>query len=120
LIAIYLREVRQRVEAETGQAADSVTLGRPVNFAGSGVEASNQRAENRLRRAAEIAGFHDVTFELEPVAAALHYELTAEKPQNVVVFDFGGGTLDITVMHIGGPGQRQVFATGGVELFCPL
>jgi len=116
LIAIYLREVRQRVEAETGQAVDGVALGRPVNFAGSAVEADNQRAENRLRRAAEIAGFHDVTFELEPVAAALHYELTAEKPQNVVVFDFGGGTLDITVMHIGGPGQRQVFATGGVDI----
>ena len=134
LIAIYLREVRRRVEAETGQAVDGVVLGRPVNFAGSGAEADNQRAENRLRRAAEMAGFRDVVFELEPVAAALHYELTAEKPQNVVVFDFGGGTLDVTVMRIGegepGPalssalsrvegeaeGLRQVFATGGVGI----
>jgi len=132
LIAIYLREVRQRVEAETGQAVDGVVLGRPVNFSGSGAEADNRRAESRLRRAAEMAGFRDVAFELEPVAAALHYELTAEKPQNVVVFDFGGGTLDVTVMHIGEPGPalsvpsavegseaeggRHVFATGGVDI----
>jgi len=87
-----------------------------------------------LRCAAEKAGFRDIAFELEPVAAALHYELTAGKPQNVVVFDFGGGTLDITVMRIGEPGpvlsplslgqrtrgeaegRRRVFATGGLGI----
>jgi len=116
LIAIYLREIRQRAEAETGQAVDDVVLGRPVNFAGSGAEADNQRAVNRLRRAATMAGFRDVAFELEPVAAALHYELTAKKPQNVVIFDFGGGTLDVTMMRIGEPGPGQVFATGGVGI----
>ena len=116
LLALYLREVRERVEAEAGEAVDGVVLGRPVNFVGSGGEADNQRAESRLRQAAEMAGFRDIAFELEPVAAALHYELTVREPQNTVVFDFGGGTLDITVMRIGGPGQRQVFATGGVGI----
>ena len=116
LIALYLREIRRRVEAETGQAVEGMVLGRPVNFGGSSGEADNQRAEGRLRRAAEKAGFRDVTFELEPVAAALHYELTTSKPQNVVVFDFGGGTLDVTVMRIGEPGRRQTFATGGVGI----
>jgi hypothetical chaperone protein len=114
LIAIYLREVRRRVEAETGQAVDGVVLGRPVDFVESGGEEENQRAEQRLRRATELAGVEDISFELEPVAAALHYELTAGEPQDVVVFDFGGGTLDITVMHVGEPGQRRVYATGGV------
>ncbi len=117
LISIYLREIRERVEAETGQETSGVVLGRPVNFAGGDTtEATNRRAEERLRRAAKMAGFRDVAFELEPVAAALHYELTAREPQNVVVFDFGGGTLDVTVMRIGGPGQRRVFATGGVGI----
>jgi hypothetical chaperone protein len=50
------------------------------------------------------------------VAAALHYELTAGEPQNVVVFDFGGGTLDVTVMRIGGPAERRIFASGGVGI----
>jgi hypothetical chaperone protein len=103
LLALYLGEIRRRVEKETGQAVEGVVLGRPVNFAGSGGEADNQRAEDRLRRAAERAGFRHVSFELEPVAAALHYELTVKEPQNVVVFDFGGGTLDITVMRVGDP-----------------
>jgi hypothetical chaperone protein len=114
LIALYLREIRQRVEAQTGETVDRVVLGRPVNFVDSGAEADNRRAERRLQRAAEQAGFREISFELEPVAAALFYELTIGAPQNVVVFDLGGGTLDITVMRIGEPGQRRVFATGGV------
>jgi hypothetical chaperone protein len=39
-----------------------------------------------------------------------------QDPQNIVVFDFGGGTLDITVMRIGDQSTHQVFATGGVGL----
>jgi hypothetical chaperone protein len=116
LIALYLQEIRQRAEAETGQAVQGVVLGRPVNFVGSSGGADNRRAESRLRRAAEKAGFAEIAFELEPVAAALHYELTSGKPQNIVVFDFGGGTLDVTVMRVGEPGKRRVFATGGVGI----
>lgn len=116
LIALYLREVRKRVEAETGQPVEGVVLGRPVNFVGGSGEADNRRAQARLRRAAEMAGFDEVAFELEPVAAALHYALTTGKPQNIVVFDFGGGTLDITVMRVGEPGKEQVFASGGVGI----
>jgi hypothetical chaperone protein len=116
LIALYLRCIRERVERETGKAVEKLTLGRPVNFAGSAGEEGNQRAVSRLRQAAERAGFAQVEFELEPVAAALHYGLTVQDPQNIVVFDFGGGTLDITVMHIGDRNTHQVFATGGVGL----
>jgi hypothetical chaperone protein len=116
LIAFYLREIRERIEAETGQAIGGVVLGRPVNFVDSGGEADNQRAEGRLRRAAQEAGFREINFELEPVAAALFYELKVSGPQNVVVFDLGGGTLDITVMRVGEPGKRRVFATGGVGI----
>ena len=116
LIAIYLRALRERVETETGEPVDGVVLGRPVTFVGSEEDASNQRAEDRLRRAAEMAGFRDVVFELEPVAAALHYELTVAEPQNVVVFDFGGGTLDITVMRVGDSAEQGIFSTGGVGI----
>jgi len=116
LIAIYLRQIRQRVEAEMGQKVSGVVLGRPVNFVGGADTAANQRAEERLREAAGRAGFRQVDFELEPVAAALHYELIAGQPQNVLVFDFGGGTLDVTVMHVGGSAERRIFATGGVGI----
>jgi hypothetical chaperone protein len=114
LLALYLCRVREQVEMEAGETVTAVVLGRPVNFVDSATPADDRRAEDRLRCAAERAGFRDVTFELEPVAAALYYELTVDRPQNIIVFDFGGGTLDITVMRIGEPGRRQVFATGGV------
>ena len=116
LIALYLGHIREQAEAHTGQAVDAVVLGRPVNFVGSQSQLDNQRAEARLHAAAQRAGFSEVTFELEPIAAALHYESTIQEPQNVIVFDFGGGTLDITVMRIGLPGEPQVFATGGVDI----
>ena len=63
-------------------------------------------AQGRLLRAAFSAGYEKVYLQFEPVAAALSYETTLTQPQNVLVFDFGGGTLDITVIRLGDPGQR--------------
>ncbi|MBN1934760.1 MAG: Hsp70 family protein [Anaerolineae bacterium] len=120
LIAIYLRTVRERVEKLAGEKVDHVVLGRPVNFVGEAEY--NQQAQKRLRQAAEMAGYTNIDFELEPIAAALSYELSVTKPQNIVVFDFGGGTLDITVMRVGhksgrgDEGSRKVYATGGVGI----
>jgi hypothetical chaperone protein len=117
LIAAYLREIRDRVQATTGEIVDAVVLGRPVSFVNSASEADNRRALARLRSAALKAGFDDVDFEFEPVAAALYYELSLTEPQNIVVFDLGGGTLDITVMHVGGDlSSRRVLSTGGVGI----
>ena len=115
LVSIYLRRIKERVEAEAGQPVQGVVLGRPVHFVGD--SAQNQLAEDRLRRAAHMAGFREIAFELEPVAAALHYERMIDHAQHIVVFDFGGGTLDITVMRVGGsPDDRKVFATGGIGI----
>ena len=129
LIALYLRILRERVEAQAGQPVEGVVLGRPVHFEGSSgrQETYDRRAEERLRRAATAAGYRDVSFELEPVAAALHYEQAVDEPQNVVVFDFGGGTLDITVMRVENPTAsvgrdptasvgRRLYATGGLAI----
>ncbi len=113
LISHYLQIIRERVEAETDRSVAGVVLGRPVHFVG---DAGDTRAEERLRAAAEAAGFPEIRFELEPVAAALHYELTLERPQNVVVFDLGGGTLDISVMRIGNSDQRELYASGGIGI----
>jgi hypothetical chaperone protein len=74
----------------------------------------DRKAEETLREAAFLAGFRQVDFELEPVAAALDYEKTLDHPQNTLVFDFGGGTLDITIMRLGDAGLRRVYASGGI------
>ena len=76
----------------------------------------DRHAEDTLRQAALGAGFQQVDFELEPVAAALFDEQRLTRPQKVLIFDFGGGTLDITIMRLGDPKKRQVFANGGIDI----
>lgn len=112
IITVYLRELKQRAEALLHEEISGVTLGRPVRF--STVDRQDQKAEATLRQAASEAGFREVAFEFEPVAAALFYERTLESPQNVLIFDFGGGTLDITIMRLGDPRRRKVYASGGI------
>jgi len=114
LIAVYLRTLRERAEALLHESISGVTLGRPVKF--SEDPQKDQKAEDTLRQAALQAGFEEVDFEAEPVAAALFYELSLEEPQNVLIFDFGGGTLDITIMRLGDQRHRKVFANNGIGI----
>jgi hypothetical chaperone protein len=114
LMQIYLGQLKQRAEEVLGETIQGVTLGRPVKFADTPEQ--DTRAEATLRQAALAAGFEEVEFELEPVAAALDYEQSISGPQNAVIFDFGGGTLDIAVMRLGERSGRKVFASGGVDI----
>ncbi len=114
LVQIYLGLLKTRAEALLDEPIQHVRLGRPVKF--SEVPELDRKAEETLRQAAYAAGFKRVDFEFEPVAAALDYEQSIERPENVVVFDFGGGTLDIAVMRLGDPGGRKVYASGGVDV----
>ncbi len=70
--------------------------------------------EETLLQAAYEAGFKQVDFEFEPVAAALYYELSIDRPQNALIFDFGGGTLDLTIMRLGDPRDRKVYSSAGI------
>ncbi len=114
LAQTYLQLLKKRAEEVLGETIDSVTLGRPVKFSES--PERDHKAQETLRQAAHEAGFKEVDFELEPIAAALYYEQSITEPQNVVIFDFGGGTLDIAVMRLGDEKSRQVFASGGVDI----
>ncbi len=114
LAETYLSLLKARAEEVLGEKIETVTLGRPVKFSDS--KELDNKAEETLREAAHEAGFEQVDFELEPVAAALAYEQSISEPQNAVIFDFGGGTLDIAVMRLGDPGRREVYASGGVDI----
>ena len=114
IIQLYLQNLKTRAEAILNEEISSVTLGRPVKFSES-PEKDRQSLEI-LHAAAYEAGFRQVDFELEPIAAAIYYEKTLAKPQNVLVFDFGGGTLDITIMRLGDPKSRKVFASNGIGI----
>ncbi len=114
IITVYLRELKHRAEALLGEPISGVTLGRPVKFSNKAEQ--DRKSEDTLRQAAYEAGFQEVNFEFEPVAAALYYELTLQRPENILIFDFGGGTLDITIMRLGDPRNRILYANGGIDI----
>jgi len=114
ILSAYLRVLKQHAESLLQEEISRVTLGRPVKFSEDGE--LDQKAQNTLLQAAIEAGFKQVDFELEPVAAALYYELSLSRPQNVLIFDFGGGTLDLTIIRLGDPHHRTIFASGGISV----
>lgn len=113
LIGLYLHIAKVRAEQLLGQELKQVVLGRPVRFAHE--PEKDSLAQARLLQAAIKAGYETVYFQYEPIAAAYSYETEISQPQNVLVFDFGGGTLDLTVMQLGQK-NRQVLATGGIPV----
>ncbi len=114
VVAAYLREVKQRVENYLGERITSVTVGRPVHYADNPQDDALIVA--RMRRAAQLAGYPALHFLEEPVAAAYAYKQQIVEPRTVFVFDFGGGTLDTTVMLLDPSGTPEVMATGGVSI----
>lgn len=113
LVTLYLTVAKKRAEAMLGRELKEVVLGRPVHFA-TDPEHDNL-AQERLLRGAFQAGYERVYLQYEPIAAAYDYASQNTKPQNILVFDFGGGTLDLTVMRFEG-NRREVLATGGVPI----
>ena len=73
IIARFLHELGSRAEAELGHRPERVVIGRPVHFVDDD-DKRDRKAEDSLRHAARSAGFRDVAFQLEPIAAAFDYE----------------------------------------------
>ena len=121
IIALFLRHLATRAQKELGQMPERVVLGRPVHFVDDDPE-RDALAESALREAARSAGFAQVQFQLEPIAAALDYERRLERESVVLVVDIGGGTSDFTVVRLGPDRIAQadrsvdVLATTGVHI----
>ncbi|MGP9641749.1 molecular chaperone, partial [Halomonas sp. AOP42-A1-14] len=99
--ARFLSHIRSTCEEQANEILTQVVIGRPVNFHGAQGEAGNCQAVGILKDAAHEAGFKDVSFLLEPVAAAIDFERTLERDLMVLVVDLGGGTTDCTMMPLG-------------------
>ncbi len=100
IIARFLHELGTRAERELGRRPECVVIGRPVHFVDDDPK-RDQRAQDSLRQAARAAGFRDIAFELEPIAAAFDYEQRVSKESLVLIADIGGGTSDFTAVRIG-------------------
>jgi len=116
LIAIVLREMRERADRFFGARVTRALLGRPARF--SDDPAEDALAEQRLRAAAELAGFSSVAFCPEPVAAARDFRDELARETLMLVGDFGGGTSDYSLVMIGPGGFElsDVLAIGGVSV----
>ena len=107
LITRILSDLRKRAEEEFKQPVRRATVGRPVRFVGSDGEEEDDFAVSRLRQAFIAAGFEEVEFELEPVAAAFAYEATIDRDELILIGDFGGGTSDFSVLRVGPEVRRR-------------
>ncbi|GGH60455.1 chaperone protein [Comamonas phosphati] len=122
IIGIFLKRVADQTRrALDGRLPERVVLGRPVHFVDAHPERDRQ-AQESLAAAARTAGLGEVSFQLEPIAAALDYEQRLEREAVVLVVDIGGGTSDFTVVRLG-PAQarhadrtQDILATTGVHI----
>ena len=121
VVALFLSELAARAEHRLGSRPRRVVLGRPVHFVDDD-DKRDRQAEDSLRAAAQSAGFDEVAFQFEPIAAALDYERRIAGESLVLVADIGGGTSDFTVVRLA-PGRAgatdrsgDVLATRGVHI----
>jgi hypothetical chaperone protein len=114
LIARILRDLREKAEHQFGARITSAVVGRPVHFVGAENAEDDAYAESRLRTAFESAGFESVDFEMEPIAAAHYYESTLDHDELILIGDFGGGTGDFSLVHVGPTVRRKNAASDSI------
>nr|WP_309491914.1 molecular chaperone DnaK [Candidatus Hecatella orcuttiae] len=103
--AFILQKIKRDAEAFLGEKVEKAVITVPAYF--------NDNQRQATKDAGIIAGLDVVRIINEPTAASLAYGIDkAEKEQKIMVFDFGGGTLDVTIMEFGG-GVFEVKATSG-------
>ena len=115
LIANILRDLRRQAEKQFGEPVRGAIVGRPIVFVGAETAEDNLYASERLKLSFEKAGFEQVFFEYEPVAAAYHYESTLDHDELILIGDFGGGTSDFSLLQVG-PSRSGVIGTEGLPL----
>jgi len=114
LIARILRDLREQAEHQFGISIRSAVAGRPVHFSGAEKPEDDSYSEGRLRSAFELAGYESVEFEMEPVAAAHYYESMLDHDELILIGDFGGGTSDFSLVHVGPMVRRNGRVSGDI------
>jgi molecular chaperone DnaK len=104
LSAFLLQKIKQDAEAFLGDKVDKAVITVPAYF--------NDNQRQATKDAGEIAGLEVVRIINEPTAASLAFGLDKTGEQKILVFDLGGGTLDVTLMEMGG-GVFEVKSTAG-------
>jgi len=121
IVVLFFKELKRRCEAHVGQPLTHAVLGRPVHFVDDNAE-RDALAQETLGRAALEAGFTHISYQLEPIAAALDYEQRVTQETTALVVDIGGGTSDFTVIRLNparshlSDRSADILATTGVHI----
>ena len=121
IVVLFFKELKRRCEAHVGQTLTHAVLGRPVHFVDDNAE-RDALAQETLGRAALEAGFTHISYQLEPIAAALDYEQRVDHETTALVVDIGGGTSDFTVIRLNPARSKlsdrsaDILATTGVHI----
>jgi molecular chaperone DnaK len=102
--AMILQKLKQAAEEYLGQSVTRVVITVPAYF--------NDAQRQATKDAGQIAGLEVMRIVNEPTAAALAYGLDKKKDETIAVYDFGGGTFDISILEVG-EGVVEVKATNG-------
>jgi molecular chaperone DnaK len=102
--ALILRRLKEAAEAHLGQPVTRAVITVPAYF--------NDAQRQATKDAGQIAGLTVERIVNEPTAAALAYGLDKKKDETIAVFDFGGGTFDISILEVG-DGVVEVKSTNG-------
>jgi len=102
--SMILQKLKADAEEKLGEKITDVVITCPANF-----DDSQRKA---TQAAGEIAGFSVLRIINEPTAAAISYGFGRKKAEKVLIYDFGGGTFDVTILNIS-PDTVEVLATGG-------
>lgn len=102
--SMILQKIKADAKEKLGEDVKNVVITCPANF-----DDSQRKA---TKAAGEIAGFNVLRVINEPTAAALAYGFGKKEEQKILIYDFGGGTFDVTVLNIS-PDVVEVLATGG-------
>ena len=102
--AMVLQKLKSAAEDYLGQKVERAVITVPAHF--------NDSQRQATKDAGEIAGLEVMRLVNEPTAAALAYGLDKKKDEKIAVFDFGGGTFDISILEVG-EGVVEVKSTNG-------
>ena len=114
IVATFLGEMRRRANKFTGENVEKIVLGRPALYS---LDATDDKlAQDRMQKACELAGFKEVVFCPEPVAAGLAYGHGNSGQKIILIADFGGGTSDFTLMklHSGNFSKDDILGLSGI------
>lgn len=99
LLAQFIRELKIRAEKSAGTQFSQAVMGRPVHFIDDDAKA-DKLAQDTLEEIARAAGYKEVQFQYEPIAAAFDYESRISKEELVLIADIGGGTSDFSLVRL--------------------